>query len=140
VIRAAVVALAAIAAVCLAGGTGALAAPGIGADLGFLVDHDVVQVSVDTARFAGDRVAAIRITNRQPFVVRGFIGACRTIFTASPAHSPIRPAESGPFVVGPKETVTIVRLFALVDRSKQAPGSAPYRWDDEAEAEPGCRD
>lgn len=126
--------------VVMAAAAPAAGGPGGGMDLTQLADLDVVEVRVDAARFAAERVVAMRITNRKPYVVRGFIGACQTVFTpADPGHSAIRPAESGPFAVAGQATVTIVRPFRLIDPAKRPPGTVAYRLDDAAEAEPGCR-
>jgi hypothetical protein len=109
--------------------------------LALLADLDLVEVALDATRFGAERVAVIRITNKGPLPVRGWVGACSTVFTTGdPADSPLRPAESGLFVAGPRNTVQLIRPFRLVDPSKRPPGRARYALDDEAWPEPGCRD
>ena len=99
-------------------------------------------VALDTARFARERVATIRVTNNRRAAIEGNIPACRTIFVpADAAFSRLRPSESGPFFVGPDETVRITRPFRMIDAGKRGPANnTAYKLDEDASAEPGCKD
>jgi len=100
-----------------------------------------VQVTLDTKRFKDEGVATMRITNRLPVTIRGVVPACDTTFESKDArYSPIRPKESGRFVVGPKQTVEITRPFLVMDPKKLPPdGSATYVLNDDLAVYPGCR-
>jgi hypothetical protein len=99
-------------------------------------------VALDTARFARERVATMRLTNNRRAAIEGNIPACRTIFVpADTAFSRLRPSESGPFFVGPDETVRITRPFRMIDAGKRPPGNnTAYKLDEDASAEAGCKD
>ena len=99
-------------------------------------------VALDTARFARERVATIRVTNNRRGAIEGNIPACRTIFVpADAAFSRLRPSESGPFFVGPDETVRITRPFRMIEAGKRPPANnTAYKLDEEASAEAGCKD
>ena len=83
----------------------------------------------------------IRITNKRAWPVRGWVGACATVFTTrDPRDSALRPAESGPFIVGGRGMVQLIRPFRLIDPAKRPPGRGTYALDEDAGVEPGCRD
>ena len=86
-------------------------------------------------------VATMTIVNNRDIALRGDIRACDTIFLPKDARfSPLRPAESGPFFIGPKSTVTIARLFRLVDPTKRPPDGGVYALTGDPDPEPGCKD
>lgn len=100
-----------------------------------------VQVTLDTGPFRDTGVATMTIVNNRDIALRGDIRACDTIFLPKDARfSPLRPAESGPFFIGPKSTVTIARLFRLVDPTKRPPDGGAYALTDDPDPEPGCKD
>jgi len=132
---------AALAAVLLVGGLEAAPPAPVLLGLGTLRGVKYVEVTLDTTRFAKDRTATIRIVNKAGFSVRGEIRACETIFDRKdPRFSPIRPVESGPFLVRPGQTVTITRPFQLVDPKLGPPDGGAYVLNDDLDAEPGCKD
>jgi hypothetical protein len=109
--------------------------------LGVLAEIGDVEVALDAARFAEERVAVIRITNKRAWPLRGWVGACATVFaTRDPRDSPLRPAESGPFIVPGQGRIQLARPFRLVDPAKRPPGRGAYALDEEAGVEPGCKD
>jgi hypothetical protein len=109
--------------------------------LSSLAEAGEIEVSLDPARFRAERVAVIRVVNKQDLAVTGLVPACLTIFTsADPADSPLRPAESGPFLVPPRSEIRLIRPFRLVDPTRRAPGQGPYKLDGEATSERGCQD
>ena len=125
----------------LAGAGRAGATPSEPSTLGYLADDGALEVTLDVARFAAERVAVIRIVNKRAWVVQGQVPACLTIFTTGdPGDSPVRPAESGAFIVPARSEVRLIRPFRLVDPSKRPPGRGVYRLNDDALPEPGCRD
>jgi hypothetical protein len=127
--------------VALAWATPALARPDrFGLDT--LESFGDVTVALDTARFARERVATIRVTNNRRAAIEANIPACRTIFVpADAAFSRLRPAESGQFLVGPGETVRIIRPFHMIEPSKRPPGNnTAYKLDEDASAETACKD
>jgi hypothetical protein len=139
--RAAVV-LALAAALLLLPAGPAPAGPGDRISLVSLADWDHVTVTLDLSRFAAERVGMIRIVNASDFPIRGRIPACSTLFLpADTALSRLRPAESGDFVVGAKRTVTLTRLFRVVDADKRAPAAgAAYTLADRLDPDPNCTD
>ena len=87
-----------------------------------------VEVAVDAARFRQERVATIRIVNILGVPVSGEIPACTTVFEPTDARlTAIAPAESGPFVVGPRQTIQLTRPFRALDPSKRPADGSSYR-------------
>lgn len=107
-----------------------------------LADWDYVTVTLDLSRFAAERVGIIRIVNVYDFPIRGRIPACSTLFLPADAALPrLRPAESGDFIVGAKGTVTLTRVFRIVDAGKRAPAAgAAYTLTDLLDPVPDCAD
>jgi hypothetical protein len=119
----------------------ASAAPHELQSLGSLVGAGEVEVFLDAARLRAEGVAVIRIVNRSDRAIAGAVPACQTVFTTEDAgDSPLRPAESGPFIVPARGEVRLVRPFRAVEPGKRAPGSRSYALDADALSEPGCRD
>lgn len=119
----------------------AVAAPADRLALSTLADGRWLEVSLDTSRFPREGVATIVITNPSAFPVEGRVPACDTLFRPADAAYPIlRPVESGNFVVGPKQTLRLPRLFRAVQSGKRDPAGTTYRLDDNLDAEPGCRE
>jgi len=89
----------------------------------------VVEVSVDMSRFPRDRVAIIEIKNPNDFPVRGFISRCDTVFRPEDSSlAALLPAESGDFIVRPRQRVRIARLFRSAEPGKRLPdGAAAYK-------------
>lgn len=107
-----------------------------------LADWDHVMVTLDLSRFATERVGIIRIVNASSSPIGGSVPACSTLFIPADAALPrLRPAESGDFIVGPKQTVTLTRLFRIVDPGKRAPAAgAAYTLVDRLDPVPDCTD
>lgn len=119
----------------------ALAAAADRLALSTLADGRWLEVSLDTSRFSREGVATIVITNPSPFSIEGRVPACDTLFRPADAAYPVlRPAESGNFVVGPKQRLRLPRLFRAVPSGKRDPAGTTYRLDDGLDAEPGCRE
>lgn len=133
---------AALGGVLLALVTGAAgAAPVDRLALSTLADGRWLEVSLDTSRFSREGVATIVITNPWPFPLEARVPACDTLFRPADAAYPIlRPVESGNFVVGPRQTLRLPRLFRAVRAGKPDPAGTTYRLDDDLDAEPGCRE
>jgi hypothetical protein len=134
--------LALAAALVLAGPPETPAGPGDRVSLVSLADWDHITVTLDLSRFAAERVGIIRIVSVSDFRIEGRVPACATIFVPTDAALPrLRPAESGDFVVGPKQTVTLVRPFRAVDEGKRAPTTgAAYALVDRLDPVPDCKD
>jgi hypothetical protein len=134
--------LALAAALVVAGPAETPAGPGDRMSLVSLADWDQVTVTLDLSHFAAERVGVIRIVNVSSFRIEGRVPACSTIFLPSDAALPrLRPAESGDFVVGPKQTITLTRLFRPVDEGKRAPAAgAVYTLVDRLDPVPNCKD
>jgi hypothetical protein len=87
-----------------------------------------VEVTIDPARFRQERVATIRIVNALGIPVSGEIPACTTVFEPADTRlTAIAPAESGPFVVGPRQTIQLTRPFRALDPSKRPAEGSSYR-------------
>jgi hypothetical protein len=131
-----------VAGVAATGPRPAPAGPGDRISLVSLADWDHVTVTLDLSRFAAERVGIIRIVSVSDFRIEGRVPACSTIFVPADAALPrLRPAESGNFVVGPKQTVTLVRPFRAVDEGKRAPAAgAAYTLVDRLDPVPNCKD
>jgi hypothetical protein len=100
-----------------------------------------VTVSLDASRFKQERVATIKIENKSGFAVEGTIPACSTIFAPKDGRfSPLRPGESGNFLVGANRTVLLTRPFRQIDPKKQPPDGTTYVLNDALYPEPGCKD
>ncbi len=100
-----------------------------------------VTVSLDASRFKQERVATIKIENKAGFAIEGTIPACSTIFQPKDGRfSPLRPGESGNFLVGANKTVLLTRPFRQIDPKKQPPDGTTYILNDALYPEPGCKD
>ena len=100
-----------------------------------------VQVTLDTTRFKDEGVATIRVTNRLGIAITGDVPACDTTFEPKDSrYSPIRPKESGRFVVGPKQTIELTRPFRVMNPNKLPPAAGvAYVLNDDLPVDPGCR-
>ena len=84
----------------------------------------IVEVSLDVSRYPQDRVATIEIRNPHAFIVRGAISRCDTVFAPEDAgFTALRPSESGNFVVGPRQTIKVTRLFRPLEPGKRPPAA-----------------
>ena len=86
-----------------------------------------MDVTLDARRFRQEQIATIRIVNLLEIPVSGDIPGCQTVFEPDDARlAALAPAESGPFVVGPSQTIQVTRPFRALDPSKRAPEGSAY--------------